>query len=575
MHTLDQDPALPSARDWTGLAPVPWNAWDHLTPPPLGGWSPSERVSVVLPCYRGQAELERTVAALAVQSYPRELTEVLVVDDGSDPPILAPVSGTGLDLRVLRQPRDGFGAARARNLGAGAAKGSILVFLDADMIPDREHLEAHARWHHVCPYAVTLGPRRHVAVDDLTPDRIGTAVASERGMAGLLHGRPQEVPAWLEAHYRRTDGLRGAHDDLFRVVTSGNLGIGAATFAQVGGFDASFDRWGGEDTELGYRLFTAGGLLVPEPAARCWHQGTGHEPSVEELRSLDEQRARLAHLIAHRGFRRLTRGRSYAVPRVVAEITVADARREHVVATVESLLAAELNDLLVHVPVPEDHPQRDWLHHHLDGDPRIRLAAGGLPDAAPVRARIPAGVLLPPPALDRLLAELADVSEPVGLVEVTVPGRDPRQARVQVWLTRAAARLRAAGQADQPDAVAELYGGRWVSGYELGLRDVDVAPAELTVPDPVASDRAGDGQQDALELWSSLGRLPAAQRRAVLAAARQAVTTMRPRELAVLLRLAGTALRVRRSMDRLRPRRVVAGLRRRAGRLPRRMRTTV
>ena len=25
---------------------------------------------------------------------------------------------------------------------------------------------------------------------------------------------------------------------------------------------------------MGYRLFTAGALLVPEPAARCWHQGS-------------------------------------------------------------------------------------------------------------------------------------------------------------------------------------------------------------------------------------------------------------------------------------------------------------
>ena len=575
MRTLEQDPAPPSIRARTGPAPVPWNAWDQLTPPALGHWTPSERVSVVLPCYRAQAELERTVAALAVQSYPRELTEVLVVDDGSDPAITAPPDVAGVDLRVLRQPRNGFGAARARNLGAAAAKGSILVFLDADMIPERQHLESHARWHHVCPYAVTLGPRRHVDVEDLPPQRIGAAVASEAGLAGLLEGRPQEAPGWLEAHYSRTDGLRGAHDDLFRVVTSGNLGVGAVTFAQVGGFDASFDRWGGEDTELGYRLFTAGGLLVPEPGACCWHQGAGHQPTAEELRSLDEQRARLAHLIAHRGFRRLTPGRSYAVPRVVVEVAVSTASREYVVATVESLLAAELSDLLVHVPVPEDHPQRDWLCHHLDGDPRVRLAGDGLPEATPVRARVPAGVLLPPPALDRLLAELGDVSDPVGLVEVTIPGRDPRQARVQVWLTRAAARSRTAGKADQPDDVAELYGGRWMSGYELELRDVEVAPDELSVPDAVAHDRASDGQQDALELWASLARLPAAQRRAVLAAARQAVTTMRPRELAVLLRLAGTALRLRRSLARLRSRCVVAGLRRRVGRLPWRPRVKV
>ncbi len=575
MRTLDRDPAPATTRTRVATAAVPWNAWDQLVVPPLEGWTPSERVSVVLPCYQAQAELDRTLAALAVQSYPRHLTEVLVVDDGSEPAITAPADVGAMDLRVLRQERDGFGAARARNLGAAAATGSILVFLDADMVPDHHHLEAHARWHHRCPYAVTLGPRHHVVMDDLAPQRIAAAAAAEGGLTALLRDRPQDTPGWLKAHHERTDGLRSSHDDLFRVVTSGNLGIGAATFAQVGGFDASFDRWGGEDTELGYRLFTAGGLLVPEPAAHCWHQGAGHEPSEQELRSLDEQRARLAHLIAHRGFRRLRPGRSYAVPRVVVQVAVGDAHREQVVATVESLLAAELSDLLVHVPIPDEHAQHDWLRHHLDGDARVRTSGESLPAAAPVRARVPAGVLLPPAGLDRLLAELTDATDPVGLVEVTVPGRDPRQVRVQAWLNRAAERLRAAGMAAGPDGVAELYGGRWVSGYDLGVRDIEVAPGALAVPDAVVTDRGGDGQQDALELWSSLGRLPPAQRRAVLTAARRAVSTMHPRELAVLLRAAEVALRLRRGLGRLRPRRVVAVARRRVRRLRGRLRATV
>lgn len=579
MRTPDADHSqvLPDA---TGVPAVAWNAWDQLTPPPLGAWTPTARLTVVLPCYRAQAELDRTLAALAAQTYPRHLTEVVVVDDGSEPAITLPANVDDLDLRVLRQERDGFGAARARNLGAATATGSILVFLDADMVPDRHHLEAHARWHHLCPYAVTLGPRHHVVMDDLAPSTIRAAVDAEPGLAALLSDRPQDAPLWIEAHHTRTDGLRGAHDDLFRVVTSGNLGVAAASFAAVGGFDASFDRWGGEDTELGYRLFTAGGLLVPEPAAHCWHQGAGHEPSEQELRSLDEQRARLAHLIAHRGFRRLTPGRTYAVPRLLVEVAVGDSPRENVVATVESLLAADLSDVLVHVPVPHDHPQHDWLHHHLDGDARVRTSGDDLPAAAPIRARVPAGVLLAPPALNRLLAELTDTTDPVGLVEVTVPGRDPRSTRVQAWLARAAGRLQAAGRSADCAEVAELFGGRWVSGYDLEVRDLEVAPGEvatgeLASSDAVVTDRGGDGQQDALELWSSLGRLPPAQRRAVLAAARRAVTTMHPRELALLLRLADTALRLRLTLMRLRPRRVVAGVRRRVVRVLRSRRATV
>ena len=40
--------------------------------------------------------------------------------------------------------------------------------------------------------------------------------------------------------------------DLFRVVTGGNLGMRRDTILELGGFDTGFDRWGAEDTELGY-----------------------------------------------------------------------------------------------------------------------------------------------------------------------------------------------------------------------------------------------------------------------------------------------------------------------------------
>ena len=124
------------------------NDWRLLEPGELGRWSPTERVTVVLPCYMGQAELELTFAALANQTYPSHLLEAVVVDDGSTPPITLP-AGASFTASVVAQERDGFGLARARNLGAERASGEILVFLDCDMIPEPQLVEAHARWHHV------------------------------------------------------------------------------------------------------------------------------------------------------------------------------------------------------------------------------------------------------------------------------------------------------------------------------------------------------------------------------------------------------------------------------------------
>ena len=137
---------------------VKGNDWRVLEPAKIGEGTPSLSVTVVIPCYMGQTQLTLTLAGLAYQTYPSHLIEVLVVDDGSQPPIHIP-SGVSLNASVVSQERDGFGLARARNLGARQAEGELLIFLDCDMIPESQFVEAHARWHQAYDRALTMGFR--------------------------------------------------------------------------------------------------------------------------------------------------------------------------------------------------------------------------------------------------------------------------------------------------------------------------------------------------------------------------------------------------------------------------------
>ena len=89
------------------------NDWRSLEVGELGLWKPSQMITVILPCYMGQTELELTFAGLADQTYPRTLFEAVVVDDGSDPPIILP-TGVPFAATLIAQERDGFGLARAR-----------------------------------------------------------------------------------------------------------------------------------------------------------------------------------------------------------------------------------------------------------------------------------------------------------------------------------------------------------------------------------------------------------------------------------------------------------------------------
>ena len=371
------------------------NDWRQVDLPDAGTFRPTLPISVIVPCYEAPEALALTLAGLEGQSYPRDLVEVVIVDDGSRTP-LSPPASTPLDVKVVRQERRGFGLARARNTGARVAAHDVLVFLDADVIAEAGLLAAHARWHHVVSDALTLGFCAYVSVAGIDAETIRHRPASLRD---LFADRPCDPP-WSERHMARTGDLTSKHDDLFRAVIGNNFGIGKAFYHEVGGSDESFTRYGGEDTEFGYRVQTRGGLLVPVRDAFAWHQGRWAENRERKERDKDLQGAKLANLIADSGFRHVSPGRTFAVPRHVVTVEAGDAPADRVLEVVEALLADPAGDLVVRIETPpgRDHKDLAWFEEHFRPDPRVRIAPErpALDEfpASPLHVTVPAAAML-------------------------------------------------------------------------------------------------------------------------------------------------------------------------------------
>src|SRR5436309_1229156 len=92
--------------------------------------------SVVIPARNAAGTIGECVLGVLSQSLPREMYEVLVVDDGSSDPTVAIARRLG--VRVVAQPP--LGIASARNAGIRAAKGDPIVFLDPDCVPKLDWL---------------------------------------------------------------------------------------------------------------------------------------------------------------------------------------------------------------------------------------------------------------------------------------------------------------------------------------------------------------------------------------------------------------------------------------------------
>ena len=81
-------------------------------------------LSIIIPAYNAEPYIEHLIQRLKPQI--NDDVEVIVVDDGSDFPYLAPYDW----VKVIRQKNKGL--AGARNTGMKHAKGEIIAFVDAD-----------------------------------------------------------------------------------------------------------------------------------------------------------------------------------------------------------------------------------------------------------------------------------------------------------------------------------------------------------------------------------------------------------------------------------------------------------
>ena len=394
---------------------VQYNDWHQVDVPPLETFAPTLPVSVIIPCYQTPAEtLARTLATLEGQTYPRDLFEVLVVDDGSWPPLALHPRLTPLNVRSIRQKHGGI--ARARNSGARAAAHDILLFLDSDMLIEADWIAAHARWHHAVSDALTIGIYSRVDIDGIDAEML----RSRTGSLEDLLPNPQASPPLLERHMARTQDLRSKSDDLFEAASGNICGIRKDFYWLVGGHDESFTRYGPEDVELAYRAGIRGGLLVPVRESFAWHQGRD-EPGVAKARRAQVQSGKAAHLIAHPLFRRSQPGRIFAVPEYAVTIDAGHCSAQQIIGATERILNDCTRDLVVRIEMraSEDGDRLGELQDEFGADPRVRVAPdrSSLADfpTTPFHVSLPAAAFAKN-VIHRLRVELGDAVSATALL---------------------------------------------------------------------------------------------------------------------------------------------------------------
>jgi glycosyltransferase involved in cell wall biosynthesis len=112
------------------------------------------QLSVILPFHNAAATLARCLAALSAQTYPRDLVEIIAVDNNSTDRS-ADIVAQFPAIRLLQEPIQG--AYAARNRGIRDARGRVLVFTDPDCVPTPDWLSAIAQDIDIPGTAVVIG----------------------------------------------------------------------------------------------------------------------------------------------------------------------------------------------------------------------------------------------------------------------------------------------------------------------------------------------------------------------------------------------------------------------------------
>ncbi len=198
----------------------------------------------------GGEHFRTTLRSLAEQNTAGIAWELVIADDGSSIPVEEEFAAE-LDclppeaiLRIVRIKGPG-NRPTARNRAWDESTAPLSLLMDADLEFGPDLLSAHLGEHRRAETDVVMGARINAWMPDATP--------------------------WQKWFDTRAMGTSPPGPFPWKYFITGNLSIARSLLEESGGFDPAIDRYGGEDTELGYRLQELGTRFHWTPELRVHH----------------------------------------------------------------------------------------------------------------------------------------------------------------------------------------------------------------------------------------------------------------------------------------------------------------
>ncbi|MCL6570409.1 MAG: glycosyltransferase [Bacillus sp. (in: Bacteria)] len=262
-------------------------------------------VSIIIPSHNRYPLNLLTLHSLEQQTFNLSKMEVIFINDAS-------TDQTEENLNEYSPPyhlnyihsQEKLGRARVRNLGVRSAKGSLLIFLDAEMITEPNFVENHYKYHQSKDNVILSGVMHSNAIyscifpefSELKVNKIASLTKKNQVLNSRFNDfkYPCKEPFLL---IEKCDITKKAFMDLavnanpwFKLITrdfdadlegfafpwmaflTGNVSLRKEFIEQAGLFDEDFFHYGYEDWELGYRLYKMGAKYIVSNEVITYHQ---------------------------------------------------------------------------------------------------------------------------------------------------------------------------------------------------------------------------------------------------------------------------------------------------------------
>jgi len=236
--------------------------------------TPELTASIVIPFYLGKSILEKSLISLRNQSYPKELFEVIVVQDEGEEDIseLIETNNDYYSIKLIKLKHIGFTPGRSRNAGIKCAKGQIIFSIDFDIICQSDTLWNHLKWFHVSDEVATFGLRKFIDTSNYPPEAILERSVELINLPNIASISNTIEGCKIDKRLPEIEIIK-SHPFPCNCFHGCNIAYRKDTAIDIGYWDEDFNlHYGREDMEFGYRLWKSGNYIVYAPDTIVLHQ---------------------------------------------------------------------------------------------------------------------------------------------------------------------------------------------------------------------------------------------------------------------------------------------------------------